>query len=66
MEKQLRTLLTNSRFLYDELMETTYKLLKKLPKDLCVVTYVNSGSEANDQALQMAQIHTRRKGVIAL
>lgn len=66
MEKQLRTLLTNSRFLYDELMETTHKLLKKLPKDLCVVTYVNSGSEANDQALQMAQIHTRRKGVIAL
>jgi 4-aminobutyrate aminotransferase-like enzyme len=35
-------------------MTATNKLLKKLPKELCVITFVNSGSEANDLALQMA------------
>ena len=54
MNKQNQRLLTNSRFLYDELMATTHKLLNKLPKELCVVTFVNSGSEANDLAMQMA------------
>ncbi len=32
MTAQTKRLLTNSRFLYDELMEATHKLLKKLPK----------------------------------
>ena len=44
MQKQLNKLLTNSRFLYDELMEATHKLLKRFPPELCVVTFVNSGS----------------------
>lgn len=44
MNYQNQKLLTNSRFLYDELMCATSKLLKKLPKDLNVVTFVNSGS----------------------
>ena len=54
MNSQNQKLLTNSRFLYDELMTATHKLLKKIPKELCVVTFVNSGSEANDLAIQMA------------
>lgn len=66
MQKQLNKLLTNSRFLYDELMEATHKLLKKFPPELSVVTFVNSGSEANDLALQMAEIHTGKKGIICL
>jgi ethanolamine-phosphate phospho-lyase len=61
---QNQRLLTNSRFLYDELMTATYKLLKKLPKELNVVTFVNSGSEANDLAMQMAEIHTQKKRII--
>ena len=35
-------------------MTATNKLLKKLPKELSVVTFVNSGSEANDIAMMMA------------
>ena len=50
MNAQNARLLTNSRFLYDELMTATNRLLKKFPKELCVVTFVNTGSEANDLA----------------
>jgi 4-aminobutyrate aminotransferase-like enzyme len=64
MNSQNKRLLTNSRFLYDELMVATHKLLKKLPKELNVITFVNSGSEANDLAIQMASMHTKKKGVI--
>ena len=32
LNHQNTRLLTNSRFLYDELMKTTHKLLKRLPK----------------------------------
>jgi 4-aminobutyrate aminotransferase-like enzyme len=64
MNSQNNRLLTNNRFLYDELMTATNKLLKRLPKELCVVTFVNSGSEANDLAMQMAEIHTKRNNVI--
>ena len=66
MERQLETLLTNSRFIYDGLMEATHKLLKKLPPQLSVVTFVNSGSEANDKALQMAEIHSKKSGIICM
>jgi len=45
-------------------MTATQKILKKLPKELCVVTFVNSGSEANDLAMQMAEFHTGKKGAI--
>ena len=64
MNAQNQRLLTNSRFLYDELMTATNKLLNKLPKELSVVTFVNSGSEANDLAMQMAEVYTRKKRMI--
>lgn len=64
MNIQNSHLLTNSRFLYDELMTATHKLLKTLPPELSVVTFVNSGSEANDIAMQMAEVHTRKRKVI--
>jgi 4-aminobutyrate aminotransferase-like enzyme len=64
MNSQNKRLLTNSRFIYDELLTATHKLLRKLPKELCVITFVNSGSEANDLAMQMAEFHTNKKGII--
>ena len=64
MNVQNQRLLTNSRFIYDELMTATNKLLKRLPKELSVVTFVNSGSEANDLAMQMAEVYTRKKKMI--
>ena len=66
IQKQVATLCTNSRYLYDNLNNVTKKLLARLPKDLSVITFCNSGTEANDLALQMAEIYTRKKGVICL
>lgn len=41
-------------------------MLAKFPPELCVITFCNSGSEANDLAMQMAEIYTGKRGVICL
>jgi len=68
VNRQIRLLNTNSRFLYRELAEYSERLLELLPKDsgLDTVLLVNSGSEAVDLALRLAQATTGRKTVVAL
>ncbi|MHC9043564.1 aminotransferase [Microbacterium saperdae] len=66
--RQLRTLATNSRFLFRELAEYSEALLALMPddSDLDTVLLVNSGSEAVDLALRLAQAATGRRTVVAL
>lgn len=66
--RQLRLLGTNSRFLYRELADYSERLLALLPHNsgLDTVLLVNSGSEAVDLAIRLAQAATGRKSVIAL
>ncbi|MFT4231810.1 MAG: aminotransferase [Leucobacter sp.] len=82
VNRQIRILNTNSRFLYRELAEYSERLLALLPEDarrpsssrpgqpagdaLDTVLLVNSGSEAVDLALRLAQAATGRRTVIAL
>lgn len=68
MSRQIRILNTNSRFLYRELAEYSERLLALLPQgsELDTVLLVNSGSEAVDLALRLAQAATGRKTVVAL
>lgn len=68
MNRQIRILNTNSRFLYRELAEYSERLLALLPAEsgLDTVLLVNSGSEAVDLALRLAQAATGRKTVVAL
>lgn len=68
VNRQIRVLNTNSRFLYRELAEYSERLLAKLPEGsgLDTVLLVNSGSEAVDLALRLAQAATGRKTVVAL
>jgi 4-aminobutyrate aminotransferase-like enzyme/Ser/Thr protein kinase RdoA (MazF antagonist) len=68
VNRQIRILNTNSRFLYRELAEYSERLLALLPEDsgLDTVLLVNSGSEAVDLALRLAQAATGRKTVVAL
>jgi ethanolamine-phosphate phospho-lyase len=66
VSKQLSLLNTNSRFLYDPLHNCLQRLLARFPARLSVVTFVNSGTEANDLALQMAAVKSRRGGVVCL
>ena len=42
------------------------KLASKMPKGLDVTYFTNSGSEANDLAIQMARLHTGNRDVVAL
>ena len=68
VNRQIRILNTNSRFLYRELAEYSERLLALLPEnsDLDTVLLVNSGSEAVDLALRLAQAATGRKTVVSL
>jgi len=64
--RQLSLVNTNTRFLYEPLMDYAERLSDLLPGDLQVCFFVNSGSEANELALRLARTHTRRRGVVAL
>lgn len=68
VNRQIRMLNTNSRFLYRELAEYSERLLAMLPQGsgLDTVLLVNSGSEAVDLALRLAQAASGRKMVVAL
>jgi 4-aminobutyrate aminotransferase-like enzyme/Ser/Thr protein kinase RdoA (MazF antagonist) len=61
---QARRLTTNTRYLVDEVTEYADRLAALLPGDLSVVMFVNSGSEANDLAYQIARTVTGARGVI--
>ena len=66
MQKQLATLNTNTRYLSDHLMRYAKALTAKLPPELSVCYFTNSGSEANDLAIRMARHYTRQNDVIVL
>lgn len=68
VNRQIRVLNTNSRFLYRELAEYSERLLAKLPAGtgLDTVLLVNSGSEAVDLALRLAQAASGRKTIVGL
>ncbi len=68
VNRQIRLLNTNSRFLYRELAEYSERLLALLPEEsgLDTVLLVNSGSEAVDLALRLAQAATGRRTIVAL
>ncbi|NLT25255.1 MAG: aminotransferase [Microbacteriaceae bacterium] len=65
---QLRTLNTNSRFLYPEYADYVERLVERAnrawPGGFDVAVPVNSGSEAVDLALRMAQVFTGRRDVV--
>nr|WP_201469222.1 aminotransferase [Microbacterium hydrocarbonoxydans] len=67
-DRQLRTLATNSRFLFRDLAEYSERLIALMPEGsaLDTVLLVNSGSEAVDLALRLAQAATGRRTVVAL
>jgi 4-aminobutyrate aminotransferase-like enzyme/Ser/Thr protein kinase RdoA (MazF antagonist) len=61
---QTRRLSTNTRYLVDEVGAYADRLVELLPGELSVVMFVNSGSEANDVAYQIARVVTGRRGVV--
>lgn len=67
IHEQYLTLNTNSRFLYRALADYVERLVELAPDpSLSTVFLVNSGSEAVDLAIRLAQVHTGRQDVLAL
>ncbi len=64
--RQMRRLNTNSRFHYAAVTELSERLAALAPEGLDTVLLVNSGSEAVDLALRMAQVVTGRWDVLAV
>ncbi|WP_341956869.1 aminotransferase [Microbacterium sp. LWH13-1.2] len=66
--RQLKTLATNSRFLFRDLAEYSERLIALMPEGsgLDTVLLVNSGSEAVDLGIRLAQAATDRRSVVAL
>jgi 4-aminobutyrate aminotransferase-like enzyme/Ser/Thr protein kinase RdoA (MazF antagonist) len=63
---QMRLLNTNTRYLHPKVVEYAEALLATFPPELCVVHFVNSGSEANELALRMAEAISGSREMIAL
>ncbi|CAO1377505.1 unnamed protein product [Diamesa serratosioi] len=64
--RQMGIISTNNRFLHDELVKCAQNLVQRMPEELTVCYFVNSGSEANDLALRLARNHTKQQDVITL
>ncbi|HLV14446.1 MAG TPA: aminotransferase class III-fold pyridoxal phosphate-dependent enzyme [Xanthomarina sp.] len=65
-QEQMAVLNTNSRYLHDHINEFAKELLDTFPRELSVVHFVNSGSEANELALRMTKAYTKAKDMIAV
>ncbi|XP_014679555.1 PREDICTED: LOW QUALITY PROTEIN: alanine--glyoxylate aminotransferase 2 homolog 1, mitochondrial-like [Priapulus caudatus] len=57
---------TTNIYLHPKIHEYAEKLVARLPGDLKVCYFTNSGSEANELAVKMARLHTARHDVVAL
>jgi alanine-glyoxylate transaminase / (R)-3-amino-2-methylpropionate-pyruvate transaminase len=67
LENQIKTLWhTTSIYMHPRIIEYSEKLASKLPGDLNVVYFVNSGSEANDLAMLMARLYTKNYDILTL
>ncbi|MGD9396466.1 MAG: aminotransferase class III-fold pyridoxal phosphate-dependent enzyme [Candidatus Thorarchaeota archaeon] len=66
LSQQASVLNTNTRYLHQKLVQYAKRLTSKLPKELNVCFFVNSGSEANELALRLARTHTKRNDIIAI
>ena len=65
-QKQMGTLNTNTRYLYDLLPNYAERLLSKFPKPLNKVFFVNSGSAASDLAIRLAKAHTGFQNLLVM
>ncbi|MGB5334689.1 MAG: aminotransferase class III-fold pyridoxal phosphate-dependent enzyme [Woeseiaceae bacterium] len=64
--RQAATLNTNTRYLYSSAIEYADRITEKLAPHLTACIFVNSGSEANDVAWQMAKLVTGKTGALIM
>ena len=66
LQRQAALLNTNTRYLHPTIVALAERLTATLPAELGVVHFVNSGSEANELALRMAEAVTGTRRTLAL
>ncbi|MCZ6663174.1 MAG: aminotransferase class III-fold pyridoxal phosphate-dependent enzyme [Actinobacteria bacterium] len=66
ISRQQATLNTNTRYLYSTVVEYAQRLAATLDHGLDVCLFVNSGSEANDVASQIAKHRTGADGLLTM
>ncbi|MGB5625878.1 MAG: aminotransferase class III-fold pyridoxal phosphate-dependent enzyme, partial [Woeseiaceae bacterium] len=66
ISRQAAVLNTNTRYLYSSAIEYADRLTATLAPHLTACVFVNSGSEANDVAWQMAKLVTGKSGAIIM
>ncbi|MBC6994709.1 aminotransferase class III-fold pyridoxal phosphate-dependent enzyme [Neolewinella lacunae] len=64
--RQAAVLNTNTRYLHEEILRFAEELVATLPRELSVVHFVNSGSEANELALRMCENWSGTRNMLAL
>jgi 4-aminobutyrate aminotransferase-like enzyme/Ser/Thr protein kinase RdoA (MazF antagonist) len=64
-QQQMALLNTNSRYLHENINTLALELLETLPKEISVLHFVNSGSEANELAIRMVKAFTGERDIIA-
>lgn len=62
--QQAKQLNTNTRYLTDQIVDYSDRLVDLLPDELSVVLFANSGSEANDLAWRIARTVTGNDGFL--
>ena len=63
-QKQMGILNTNTRYLHPNIIKLSQEILKKFPKKLCKIFFVNSGSEANELAIRLIKNFTCQEDMI--
>jgi 4-aminobutyrate aminotransferase-like enzyme/Ser/Thr protein kinase RdoA (MazF antagonist) len=64
LSRQASALNTNSRYMFESIIEYAERLAGTMPGDLGACLFVNSGSEANDIALRMAKECSGQDGAL--
>lgn len=64
-QNQMTLLNTNTRYLNENINILAQEILETLPKELSILHFVNSGSEANELAMRMVNAVTNSDEVIA-
>jgi len=65
-QQQMAMLNTNTRYLHQNLTDYSQALLEKMPDELSVVMFVNSGSEANELAMRLMHCATQSDDLIVV
>ncbi len=64
--KQMAVLNTNTRYLHENVLRYSQRLVATMPEHIDTVFVVNSGSEANELAIRLARTATGRRDLVCL